>query len=215
MVIIILFNINSDKKEIINSETNNEILIENNEVFNEEKDILYKVDIKGAVKNPNVYEMKVGSRVIDVINASGGLLNNANTKNINLSKLITDEMVIIVYTNEEIKKIEEGNIEIKYVDKYIETECNCPDINNDACISEDTDNSIIQDENINNEINLININTASKEELMTLPKIGESKALEIIEYRNNNNGFKNIEEIKNITGIKDAIFEAIKEYIKI
>ena len=60
---------------------------------------------------------------------------------------------------------------------------------------------------------LVNINTATKEELMTLPGIGESKAESIIAYRQENGGFKTIEDIMKISGIKDAAFSKIKNYI--
>ena len=60
---------------------------------------------------------------------------------------------------------------------------------------------------------LININTASKEELMQLPGIGESRALSIIAYREKNGGFNGIKDIMKISGIKEAAFEKIKDYI--
>lgn len=65
----------------------------------------------------------------------------------------------------------------------------------------------------NSDSELININTATKQELMTLPGIGESKALSIIEYRENNNGFSTIEDIMKVGGIKQAMFDKIKEHI--
>ncbi len=61
----------------------------------------------------------------------------------------------------------------------------------------------------------VNINTATKEELMTLMGIGEAKALSIISYRTNNNGFKSIEEIKNVNGISEKLFLSIKDQITI
>lgn len=64
-----------------------------------------------------------------------------------------------------------------------------------------------------NKSGLININTASKTELMNLPGIGESRAESIIAYREENGGFKAIEDIMKVSGIKDAAFNKIKEYI--
>ena len=201
---------NYTEEEIIISEneveTNENLELLNNEELKEpeEKLVFYKVDVKGAVKIPGVYEIEKGKRVIDVINKAGGLLNTADTSTINLSKFLIDEMVIIVYTKEEISKRKEENVKIEYIEK----ECICPEIKNDACI-------IDSENNVANEKKLVNINTATLEELMTIPKIGESKAKDIIKYREENSGFKKIEDIKNISGIKDATYEAIKDYITI
>ena len=63
------------------------------------------VDLKGAIENPNVYKLLKGSRTIDLINEAGGLLNNANTRFINLSKELKDGDAIVIYTNEEILKV--------------------------------------------------------------------------------------------------------------
>ena len=62
---------------------------------------------------------------------------------------------------------------------------------------------------------LLDINTATKEELMTLTGIGEAKALSIVTYRETNGKFKKIEDIMNITGIKAGIFDKIKDQIKV
>jgi len=71
-----------------------------------------------------------------------------------------------------------------------------------------------KDEESNTSTNLININTATKEELMTLSSIGEAKALKIIAYRNKTK-FVKIEDIKNVSGIGDAVFEKIKNSITV
>ena len=168
------------------------------------------VEIKGAVNNPGVYEFEEGKRVIDAINMAGGLLKNAYTKNLNLSKKLTDEMYIIVYTNYEINKYKEDNDKKENITEEIvcaSSECICPDITNDACINE----SIKEEKE--ETTSKISINNASKEELMTITSIGESKANAIIKYREENNGFKSIEEIKNVSGIGDALFEKIKDNI--
>lgn len=61
----------------------------------------------------------------------------------------------------------------------------------------------------------VNINTASKEELMTLPGVGEAKAESILQYREENGSFKTIEDIMQISGIKEGLFAKIKDYIKV
>ena len=61
----------------------------------------------------------------------------------------------------------------------------------------------------------ININTANKDTLKTIPGIGDTKANNIIAYRKKNGFFKSIDDIKNVDGIGDAIFESIKEYITV
>lgn len=176
------------------------------EIQNKENDqnVTIKVDIKGSVKNPGVYQMKENDRVIDVINIAGGLLKEADTSLINLSKIVKDEMVIKVYNKNEIKKLDNKETIIK----YIETECNCEDKINDACINNDVNVTETKTEN-----KKISINTATDSELDSLPGIGLSKAKDIINYRNNNGNFKTIEDIKNVSGIGDSLFEKIKDLI--
>ena len=164
------------------------------------------IDIKGAVVNPGVYQLTVGSSVKDAINMAGGILENANTNVINLSKRLVDEMVIIVYTNEEVESYKKDpEVLTEFV--YIEIPCECPDTMNDACIEKKEENNVKE--------NLISINTATKEELMTLSGIGESKAEAIITYREKNDGFKAIEDIMNVSGIGETAFEKIKEQITV
>lgn len=156
------------------------------------------IDIKGNVKNPGVYEFNENDRVIDAINLAGGLKKNANTSNINLSQKLKSEMVIYIYSNDDIKK-NEGNMSC-------DTKCKTEVIEVNNCIE--------TNENKNND-EKININTASLEELLKISGIGESKAKNIIEYREINGKFKNIEEIKNINGIGDSLFNKIKDNITI
>lgn len=197
---------------INNSSNNDNVYASNNVEAKEEKDedknVLvskYYVDIKGEVKNPGIYEVNSGTRINDVIKLSGGLTKNADVSIINLSKKVTDEMVIKIYSKKEVSDAKNSiskEPEVIEIIKEIEKECVCPvtsDIN-----TNNTNKS--KDGNVN-------INIATKEELMTIPRIGESKADAIIEYRNSKK-FENIDEIKNIPGIGDKLFESIKEYIE-
>ncbi len=61
----------------------------------------------------------------------------------------------------------------------------------------------------------VNLNTAGREELMTLKGIGESRAEEILEYRNAQGGFSSVEELKNISGIGDKTFEKLRDYVTV
>lgn len=173
------------------------------EKIEREKKTVY-VDIKGAVNNPGVYEMDYDSRIIDVIKQAGDLTDQADTSILNLSKKVDDEMYIIIYTKDEMKSYKERNIPSKTIVKEIEKKIVCPDDDNDACINVNTSNMEGK----------ININTASKEELESLPSIGSSKADKIIEYRNNKK-FESIEDIKNVTGIGDSLYEKIKDNIEV
>ena len=163
----------------------------------------YKVDIKGEVNSPGIYTLNSNNRVIDVIEKAGGLTENANTSVINLSKKITDEMVIIIYSNQEVLEFEKT----KEKEKQLQEKCIQKDENslkNDACISNSQTTTN----------NKININTASLEELQTLNGIGEAKAKDIISYRETNK-FNTIEDIKNVPGIGEGLFAKIKESITV
>lgn len=200
-VIFVLYKNNQSKTEevidIFKDKEDDEVVTEEteeqDEVINVEKVV---VDIKGMVANPGVYEVNSRSRVNDVISLAGGLIEGADTSLINLAKIVTDEMTIIIYSSNEV------------LEKYKEEVCvcNCPEITNDACI----ETSIEKEEEI-----LVNINTSTKEELTRVPGIGESKAESIIKYREENGNFNTVEDIKNVSGIGDSLFEKIKDYITV
>lgn len=207
VLLLFVFIKDDSTEEVILEENNLELKEENIE---EVDNIKIKVDIKGAVKNPGVYEVEENSRVSDVINISGGLTSEADTSVINLSKNVIDEMVIIIYTKDEINEMKEGSTSIKYIEK----ECVCPKLENDACIEDKIDN-IPDNENNSNDKNEANgkvsLNKATLDELMTLDGIGEKKAQAIIDYRNKNNGFKTIEELLEVDGIGSTTYEKIKD----
>lgn len=201
----------NNKANLIKEETPailNEIVEEpiQKEEVEESKELVY-VDIKGAVITPGVYEIESDKKVIDVVNIAGGLTDNADTTLINLAKQVSNEMVIIIYTKEELETAKKEDTIIKIIDK----ECICPEIKNDACIE-----NIKEESNSNDTAsNKVNINIATLEELLTLTGIGESKAQAIIEHRNEIGKFTNIEELKEVSGIGEALYEKIKDNITI
>lgn len=163
------------------------------------------VDLKGAVINPGVYKIEDGFIINDILKEAGGLKEDAYTDNINLSMKLSDEMVIYIYTQNE------------YNSQNIKKEnevCNCDEYKIDKCLS-DSSSMIVSNDDANSDITYVNINTASKEELVKLNGIGESKANAIVEYRNKNGNFTNIEDIQNVDGIGKALYEKIKDNIKV
>lgn len=232
--IIYLSNYEQDEQEVVLEEKKSfeQVDIENDnsesKVIDNCNQGLFYVDIKGEVKNPGVYEIDSSKRVIDVINMAGGLTKNADTSLLNLSMKLKDEMTIKIYSKVEIENAKKSIIEepkeievIKEVEKIVEVEKECLCEKNDVCINDTNEGLNIKNEENeesdvieNNDNALININIASLEELMTIKGIGESKALKIIEYRNNNK-FEHIEDIMNVAGIGDALFEKIKAYITV
>lgn len=186
----------------------------------------YYVEVKGAVKNPGVYELDGNSIINDLIIKSGGFTKSAYTKNINLSRKVSNELVVYVYTQNEYKNIHKDNIVYVTKEVYIDSPCECStyDINNcldngkSEVIASDKDTIYNNNENnssINQESLKININTASKEELQTLSGIGSSKAEDIIKYREKSGLFKDISEITKVSGIGQTLYEKIKDSITI
>ena len=185
----------SESKEIVNEDNIN--VVEEVHALEEDEDVKEEtitIDIKGEVNKPGVYELPIGSRVIDAIKISGGTTNKADTSMLNLSKILADENVIIVYNKYNQQPI-----------KYVEKECNC-----DACINNSNVSSNSSKSSTNKKIS---INKATKEELMNLSGIGESRAIDIINYRNENGSFKSIEDLKKVSGIGEKLFEKIKNQI--
>lgn len=145
-----------------------------------DKNSIY-VHVCGAVKKPDVYKVKEGTRIVEAIRLAGGLTKNAAGDQINQAAVIIDGQQVYVPTKEEASGIKDTS--------YTPSGSSKSD--------------------------KVNINTANTEELMTLTGIGEAKAKSIIDYRQNNGGFKNIEDIKNIDGIKESVFNKISDKITV
>lgn len=191
------------QKEDVNLDNNINLKVE--EVKKEEKkeEVVSEkcyFDIKGEVKNPGVYSIECDKRIIDAINVSGGLTKNSDTSVLNLSKKIEDGMVIVIYSK---KEVSDYLNTLKELDDKSSI-CDNSNIENDAC----------SDNNSSNNNSLININTASVSELMSLSGIGEAKAKSIISYREKT-PFKSIEDIKNVEGIGESLYASIKENITV
>lgn len=177
------------KEEI---KTNDQIENNSNEQQLEKNENII-VHVSGAVNKEGIVELKNNSRIIDAIDKAGGLKDEADITNINLAYIIEDGMKIHIPSKEEKEStiIVESNIDSGTVEQSNEIKSN------------------------NNKKLKININTATKTDLETLPGIGESTALKIIEYRKKKGKFKLIEDIKQVNGIGENKFNKIKELITV
>lgn len=155
------------------------------------------VHLCGAVNNPGVYELSVDSRVIDGIIKAGGFREDACEDALNLAMTVSDGSKIYVPTVEEAKE-------------------NATAGNGDGSIYiEVGDSSADESGGDGNKSGLININTAGPDKLVTLPGIGESRAASIIAYREEHGAFKKIEDIMQVSGIKEGAFAKIRDYITV
>jgi competence protein ComEA len=146
-----------------------------------------QVHVAGAVVRPGLYDLPEGSRVMDAIEAAGGLVAEADKNGLNLAARVEDAQ----------------RLDIPYVSGYV------PEADQGFAVISDGTPSPLAGEG------LVNINTASPEELDELPGIGETNARRIIAYREENGPFARIEDIVNVTGIGASIYEGIKDLITV
>ena len=146
----------------------------------------------GAVNEPGVYYLEEGLRIIDAIEAAGGFSDEADMTYVNLAAPLTDGIKLQIPTTAESMETD-AKASIESYDESSVTASGSNAVGN----------------------GLININKASKEELKTLPGIGDGIASKIIDYRTENGNFSCIEDITKVSGIKDKLFAKIKEHITV
>lgn len=151
------------------------------------------VQVTGAVKYPGVYELPEGSRVFEAIEKAGGMTDDARAESINQALEVSDGQLIVLYTKQEWQQMQAGTM----------------NGSEELAAAQDVLSESAADDG------RININTASAEQLCTISGIGESRAQSIITYREQNGAFGSIEEIKKVSGIKDGLFQKIKDKIKV
>jgi competence protein ComEA len=144
------------------------------------------IQVTGAVPRPGVYALAQGSRVQDAISAAGGFLIDADKTGINLARALADG----------------EQLDIPYISS------SSPVIQDASTPAATAATSVSNAE-------LININTASSDELDTLPGIGPTTAQKIIDYRTQNGPFISIEDIINVSGIGPGTYEKLKDLITV
>lgn len=145
------------------------------------------VFVCGEVVSPGVYELASDSRIYQAVEAAGGLRETAAGDYVNQAELMADGQRIYIPSAEEVQSGSFG----------------MPDSGGNSVGGQTSSDG------------RVNLNTAGKEELMTLTGIGEKKAEAIIQYRDMSGGFGSIDELMQVEGIKEGTFEKIKEDIVI
>lgn len=210
--LVLLEEQNEDEKEIFTDNSSkhdekDESTTQVNEQDNEPQTHVV-VHITGEVSSPGVVKLENGSRVVDAIKKSGGLLPSADESNINLAQKLFDEDKIMIPRIGETLELGLSSAETQ--------ESGQSNVKNS--VQKETQEVVTSknNDNINNSTNTsgggVNINIASQEELKTLPGIGDVTAQKIIDYRESTQ-FESIEDIKNVSGIGEKKFEAIQSMI--
>lgn len=144
------------------------------------------VYVCGAVRQEGVYRLPEGSRINDALILAGGLTEDAASGVLNLAESVQDGQKLYFPTKDEMENQQGVPVDGTYTDGQA---------------------------NNSEQSQKIDINTADKEQLMTLSGIGEAKAESIIRYRAEHGNFAQIEDITNVDGIGESLFQKIKEYI--
>lgn len=170
-------------------DTDDDLLLENENQYQSEEEIeqieQIKVHISGQINQEGVYEVNAGDRLDDLIKQAGGLSPDADSKSLNLAMKLEDQMKIYI-----------------------------PSVNETIDDKDTSSYQLVSKPDSVSKEGIININTASKDELMTLPNVGEKRAQAIIDYRENKK-FESIEEIKSVTGIGEKYYQSMKDLITV
>lgn len=161
------------------------------------------VDVDGAVLRPGVYSLPDNARVFDAVDAAGGLLPEACSEILNQAEHVSDGQKLYIMTKEEW----EVPKELGGSQEWTGTQEGTGKQGQNG--TQGTQKQAEQDDG------LVDLNRATESELCTLPGIGQTRAQAIIAYREASGGFRSIDEIQNVSGIKSGTYEKIKNKIKV
>ena len=177
--------------EISREEANEESETNANSAPNE----TWYVDIKGAIKVPQIVPVTPGMRVHDVVEMAGGVTGEADQSQVNLAQLVTDQMVIYVpKVGEEVSPSTEALVADSQV--------------TESAVSESSGDGTSDGD-------LVNINTADTTMLQTLSGIGEKRAADIINYRETNGLFETVDDLDQVSGIGEKTMEKLRPLITV
>jgi|GEM_PF-497891 len=191
----------SDDDDMVTGETNDSY------DGDTECDESIKVHVCGAVINPGVYELSSDGRVYDALMAAGGFTDEADTETINLAAQLYDGQQIYFPTVQEVLDGYMADASTNVAENS-ESAGRMPASGGGTGVSDNSSDA-------GTDTDKVNINTATRDELMTLTGIGETRADAIISYRESVGGFDCVEDIMNVSGIKSGTYDKFKDNITV
>ncbi len=160
-----------------------------------------------AVKNPDVYELPAGSRVFEAVKMAGGFTEEADESYVNQAQTLSDGVKLVIPTTAQIQANAQEELDGRIgVVGMTETEAGTDGTD----VGTDGTNAMVGASD-----GRININTATQERLCEIPGIGAVRAAAIVSYRQEHGGFTKIEDIMNVSGIKEGTYVKIKDSIRV
>ncbi len=177
------------------------------------------VHVCGAVKNPGVYELAADSRVYEAVEEAGGFTETADESYVNQAQQLTDGVKLVIPTTEQVEAMSAADsdktAEIGIVEADTGMQAATGEVGvvygvnaEDGLSGSNTLGSTASD-------GKVNINTASEAELCSIPGIGATRAAAIVTYRQEMGKFTSVEDIMNVSGIKQGTYDKIKDRIKV
>lgn len=190
-----------------------------------------KIYVVGCVKEPGIVTIQKGQLIYDAITQAGGLTDEADADNINMVYKLSENVMLYIKSKKEAEDKAAEKVVQKATEKTVQKTADktaqkaepikgadavvVAKSGESAVIIGEGDNGSGGGDNKEGKIKPVNINTATADELDTLPGVGEATAKDIIAFREKNEGFKKIEDIMRVPRIKQARFDSIKDYITV
>lgn len=155
---------------------------------------VWYIHVCGAVSNPGVYELPEGSRCFEAVQKAGGFTADAAQNYVNMAEILSDGVRLEIPTKEQAAQVQKENTGKAGFGKT------------ESAAGAGTNASAAG-------MAKVNINTADISQLCTLSGVGESRAKNIIAYREAHGSFQNCEDLMQVTGIKEGLYSKIKDQI--